>query len=98
MTTPSLLRAKDGLPRGIQGAADPRFASVVRLFAQLFPGRRFGGGALCVFIDGRPVLDVWTGWSDRAGEVHWTADTGAIDALPWEGEPIELNAELYANN
>jgi CubicO group peptidase (beta-lactamase class C family) len=78
MTPASLLRANDGLPRGIQGAADPRFARVMRLFAQLFPGRRFGGGALSVYIDGRPVVDVWTGWSDRAGEEHWTADTGAM--------------------
>jgi CubicO group peptidase (beta-lactamase class C family) len=31
-----------------------------------------------VFIDGRPVVDVWTGWSDRAGEEAWTADTGAM--------------------
>ncbi|MGH3967937.1 MAG: serine hydrolase domain-containing protein, partial [Mycobacterium sp.] len=39
---------------------------------------RFGGGALSVYIDGRPVVDVWTGWSDRAGEVRWTADTAAM--------------------
>jgi CubicO group peptidase (beta-lactamase class C family) len=78
MTTPSLLEPDDGLPRGVQGASDPRFSSVVRLFARMFPGRRFGGGALAVFIDGQPVVDVWTGWSDRAGEVPWTADTGAM--------------------
>jgi CubicO group peptidase (beta-lactamase class C family) len=40
----------------------------------MFPGRRFGGGALAVYLDGQPVVDVWTGWSDRAGEVPWTAD------------------------
>jgi CubicO group peptidase (beta-lactamase class C family) len=74
----TLLKADDGLPRGVRGAADPRFANVIRLFAGLFPGRRFGGGTLCVYIDGRPVVDVWTGWSDRAGEVSWTADTGAM--------------------
>jgi len=78
MTATSLLRANDGLPHGVQGAADPRFGNVIRLFAQLFPGRRFGGGALAVYIDGRPIVDVWTGWSDRAGNVHWTADTGAM--------------------
>ena len=78
MTQQPLLRANDGLPRGVQGAADPRFAGVIRLFAQLFPGRRFGGGALSVYIDGRPVVDVWTGWSDRTGEVPWTADTAAM--------------------
>ena len=49
-----------------------------RLFSKLFPGRRFGGGALAVYLDGRPVVDVWTGYSDRRGEVRWSADTGAM--------------------
>src|SRR6201997_3990236 len=74
----ALLKADDGLPRGVHGAADPRFANVIRIFAGLFPGRRFGGGTLCVYIEGKPVVDVWTGWSDRAGEAEWTADTGAM--------------------
>jgi CubicO group peptidase (beta-lactamase class C family) len=73
-----LLGSDDGLPRGMRGAADPRFANVINVFARLFPGRRFGGGALAVFIDGAPVVDVWTGWSDQGGEVRWTADTGAM--------------------
>jgi CubicO group peptidase (beta-lactamase class C family) len=78
MTSLSLLRAEEGLPRRVQGAADPRFANVIRIFAGLFPGPRFGGGALVVYIDGKPVVDVWTGWSDRAGEKPWTANTGAM--------------------
>ena len=44
----------------------------------MFPGRRFGGGALAVYLDGEPVVDVWTGWSDRRGRLPWTADTGAM--------------------
>lgn len=44
----------------------------------MFPGRRFGGGALAVYLDGEPVVDVWTGWSDRSGRVPWSADTGAM--------------------
>jgi CubicO group peptidase (beta-lactamase class C family) len=78
MTPSSLLQPDSGLPRGVQGAADPRFAGVIKLFKQLFPRRRFGGGALAVYIDGEPVLDIWTGWSDRAGEQLWTADTAAM--------------------
>ncbi|AKN15853.1 lipase lipD [Mycobacterium haemophilum DSM 44634] len=78
MTPAALLVTGDGLPRGVSGAADPHFANVVKLFAQLFPGRRLGGGALSVYIEGRPVVDVWTGWSDRAGTELWTADTGAM--------------------
>jgi CubicO group peptidase (beta-lactamase class C family) len=66
------------LPHRIQGAADPNFACAVRAFSQMFPGPRYGGGALSVYLDGQPVVDVWTGWSDRAGTTHWTADTGAM--------------------
>ena len=78
MTASTLLVTDDGLPRGVSGAADPRFANVVKLFQERFPGRRLGGGALSVYIDGRPVVDIWTGWSDRAGTEPWTADTGAM--------------------
>ena len=66
------------LPRGVQGAADENFGCAVRAFAQMFPWRRLGGGALAVYLDGEPVVDVWTGWSDRRGERHWDADTGAM--------------------
>jgi CubicO group peptidase (beta-lactamase class C family) len=66
------------LPRCVHGAADPHFACAVRSFASMFPGRRFGGGALAVYLDGEPVVDVWTGWADRRGEVPWSADTGSM--------------------
>lgn len=78
MTPSTLLVTDAGLPRGVSGAADPRFASAIRVFSQLFPGRRFGGGALSVYVDGVAVVDIWTGWSDRAGTQRWTADTGAM--------------------
>ena len=66
------------LPRGVHGAADPHFACAVRSFASMFPSRRFGGGALAVYLDGEPVVDVWTGWADRRGRVPWTADTATM--------------------
>lgn len=44
----------------------------------MFPHRRFGGGALAVYLNGEPVVDVWTGWSDRRGRRHWTADTAPM--------------------
>lgn len=78
MIESNLLVAGNGLPRGVSGAADPHFANVVKIFSRLFPGRRFGGGAFSVYIDGKIVVDVWTGWSDRAGTEPWTADTGAM--------------------
>jgi CubicO group peptidase (beta-lactamase class C family) len=77
--TPVTARERSvALPHGVQGAADPSFGCAVRAFAQLFPGRRFGGGALAIYLDGVPVVDVWTGWSDRRGSSHWTADTGSM--------------------
>ncbi|MEI7543765.1 MAG: serine hydrolase domain-containing protein [Mycobacteriaceae bacterium] len=66
------------LPRGVQGVADPAFACAIKNFANLFPNPRFGGGALAVYLDGQPVVDVWTGWSDRRGRVPWSADTAPM--------------------
>jgi CubicO group peptidase (beta-lactamase class C family) len=66
------------LPQGVHGAADPNFTWAVRGFARLFPGRRCGGGALAVYLDGEPVVDVWTGWSDRAGQERWSENTAAL--------------------
>ncbi len=66
------------LPRGVHGAADPHFACAVRSFASTFHGRRFGGGALAVYLDGEPVVDVWTGYADRRGRVPWSADTATM--------------------
>ncbi|WP_264077679.1 serine hydrolase domain-containing protein [Mycolicibacterium houstonense] len=68
----------EALPHGVQGAADSNFSCTVRGFSKLFPGRRYGGGALVVYQDGEPLVDVWTGYSDRGGTQYWTADTGAM--------------------
>ncbi len=78
MTDVNSRQRSAALPHGIQGAADPSFACTVRAFSQLFPGRRFGGGALAVYLHGEPVVDVWTGYADRRGAEYWTADTGAM--------------------
>src|SRR6476646_7025586 len=95
MTSLSLLRAGEGLPRSVQGAADPRFANVVRIFDGLFPGRRFGGGALAVYIDGKPVVDVWTGFSDRDATSPWTANTGAtVFSATNDGSSIDVHRHV----
>jgi CubicO group peptidase (beta-lactamase class C family) len=78
MTPKVVGKRRSVLPRGVHGAADPHFACAVRSFASMFPHRRFGGGALAVYLDGEPVVDVWTGWADRRGRVPWNADTGTM--------------------
>ena len=72
----SPVKAAADLP--VSGAADPAFACAVTGFARLFPHPRFGGGALAVYLDGQPVVDVWTGWADRRGRVPWSADTAPM--------------------
>ncbi|KZS85079.1 esterase/beta-lactamase LipL [Mycobacterium persicum] len=62
----------------LSGAADSHFACVVRFFSSMFPSRRTGGGALTVYLDGQPVVDVWKGWADRRGEVPWSADSAPM--------------------
>ena len=64
--------------RRVFGAADPHFDCVVRGFSTMFPGRRVGGGALAVYVDGQPVVDVWKGWADRDGHLPWAADTAPM--------------------
>ncbi|WP_235947143.1 serine hydrolase domain-containing protein [Nocardia terrae] len=76
MTTSSSAAAA-GLPTGVSGFADPRFASAVRTFARIFANRATNGGALAVYRHGEPVVDVWAGASDTAG-TPWSADTGAM--------------------
>ncbi|WP_040807442.1 serine hydrolase domain-containing protein [Nocardia concava] len=76
MTTSSSTAAA-GLPAGVSGTADPRFASAVRTFARVFAGRRGNGGALAVYQHGEPVVDIWAGSADAHG-TPWTADTGAM--------------------
>ncbi|MDH6244163.1 serine hydrolase domain-containing protein [Mycobacterium sp. OTB74] len=78
MTQVSPQQRDEALPSGVYGAADPNFACAVRGFSAMFPHHRFGGGALAVYLDGEPVVDVWTGWADRRGRQPWTADTGAM--------------------
>ena len=62
----------------MSGAADSHFGCVVRSFSSMFPARRFGGGALAVYLDGQPVADVWAGWADRGGQRPWTANTAPM--------------------
>ena len=78
MTRASVGNRGFDLPHGVQGAADPNFGCAVRAFAALFPHPRLGGGALSVYLDGQPVVDVWTGYSDRRGRRRWAADTAPM--------------------
>ncbi|MFK4837712.1 serine hydrolase domain-containing protein [Microbacterium sp. ZW T2_14] len=59
----------------VDGDADPRFAGLLDAFRQNLATGEELGGSLCVLVDGRPVVDVWGGWSDPDRSRPWERDT-----------------------
>ncbi|MCK6555727.1 beta-lactamase family protein [Candidatus Binatia bacterium] len=59
----------------VQGTTDPRFAAVQEVFRENFATRGEVGAALSVTVDGRTVVDLWGGYSDRRTRTPWTPDT-----------------------
>jgi CubicO group peptidase (beta-lactamase class C family) len=59
----------------IDGNCDPRFAPVREAFADNFKSRGDVGAAVAVTIDGKPVVDLWGGYADKARTRPWGRDT-----------------------
>ncbi len=59
----------------IEGNCDARFAPVRAAFADNFESRGDVGAAVAVTIDGKPVVDLWGGYADKARNRPWTRDT-----------------------
>ncbi|MEZ4353175.1 MAG: hypothetical protein R3F16_05820 [Myxococcota bacterium] len=53
-------------PAPVEGHCDPAFRAVEAAFRENFAIRNEIGGALCVIVDGRPVVDLWGGHRDEA--------------------------------
>ncbi|MBB5913808.1 CubicO group peptidase (beta-lactamase class C family) [Nocardia transvalensis] len=62
---------------------DPRFVSVVHRFFRLFARPPRGGGAFAIYLHGRPVVDVWAGWSGV--DERWQRDTVALSFSTGKG-------------
>ena len=54
---------------------DPRFTRVRDAFTENFAERGDVGAAVAVTIDGKPVIDLWGGYADKARTRPWTRDT-----------------------
>ena len=63
-------------PAGVSGWVSPDFTRPAKAFALLFSRLKFGGGALCVYLDGEPVMDVWAG--KATADAEWTHDTAGL--------------------
>ncbi|MEU7629940.1 serine hydrolase domain-containing protein [Nocardia sp. NPDC049220] len=55
---------------------DPRFIRLADQFFGMFTQSERGGGALAVYLDGRPVVDMWAGWADT--DRRWNSETVAL--------------------
>lgn len=62
---------------------DDRFTPVAAKFFAMFGNPRKGGGALAVYLDGEPVVDIWSGWA--APDRRWQADTMALSFSTGKG-------------
>ncbi|MGN6793873.1 MAG: serine hydrolase domain-containing protein [Streptosporangiaceae bacterium] len=59
----------------IGGVCDVRFEAVRAAFAANFDSRGETGAAVCVIAGGRPVVDLWGGWTTAARTSPWQPDT-----------------------
>ena len=59
----------------INGTCDTRFERVREAFAENFEKRGDVGAAVAVTVDGRPVVDLWGGYADKACTRPWARDT-----------------------
>ena len=69
----------------INGTADRRFKPLIQRFAGMFRRPSHGGGALAVYLNGQPVVDVWTGYADSKGERLWERGTAAMSFSTTKG-------------
>jgi CubicO group peptidase (beta-lactamase class C family) len=58
----------------IQGRCEDRFAKVAEVLAASL-GAEDGGASAAVYVDGEPVVDIWGGYADAAGDIPWERDT-----------------------
>jgi CubicO group peptidase (beta-lactamase class C family) len=62
-------------PADIGGWVEASFEPVIDAFAANFDQHGEVGAAVCVYVDGEPVVDLWGGLADATAGRPWTADT-----------------------
>ena len=59
----------------LQGVCDPRFAAVRQAFAENFTNRGDVGAAVCVYVNGKSMVDLWGGFANAARTRPWDQKT-----------------------
>lgn len=62
----------------IDGLVEAGFGGVADALRANFDRRGDVGAACCVYVDGRPVVDIWSGIADVASGRRWAEDTLAL--------------------
>lgn len=62
----------------VKGHCDARFAAVQDQFERSFEERGEVGAAVCVLLDGRPVVDLWGGVRDPGTGAEWEENTPVV--------------------
>ncbi|MFN3586357.1 MAG: serine hydrolase domain-containing protein [Moraxellaceae bacterium] len=68
----------------LSGHVHPAFTAVADVFRRQLPAGRPGGAALCVYYQGRPVVDIWGGTRNRDG-APWTPETVSLSFSTTKG-------------
>ncbi|MDX6232360.1 MAG: hypothetical protein QOH68_1344, partial [Nocardioidaceae bacterium] len=58
----------------VHGTVEPRFASVHDVFVRSLDEAELGA-AVCAYVDGEKVIDLWGGWADADRTREWQKDT-----------------------
>jgi CubicO group peptidase (beta-lactamase class C family) len=69
----------------IQGTCDARFTAVREVFAENFKQRGDVGAAVCVYVEGEPVVDLWGGYANASRTRPWEHNTIASVASTTKG-------------
>ena len=59
----------------ISGTCEPAFAAVGDAFRRCFEQQGETGAAICLYHEGRPVVDLWGGMADPQSGLPWARDT-----------------------
>jgi len=62
----------------INGSFESRFAAVAGAFEHNFAEHGEVGAAVCVYLGGRPVVDLWAGLANREAGREWQPDTMVV--------------------
>ena len=81
----------------IKGNCQERFLEVKELFGSLHKSGREVGSSFSVYQDGKPIIDIWGGYSDKDQTKQWNRDTLATVWSTTKGVAAITIAHAFEN-